>query len=57
MIESFLNLFKSYRDTNEENIMLERRLNRKILECNAKDNKIKKLRKELEKYEQSKVRN
>lgn len=57
MIEKFLNLFKSYRDMNEENIMLEKRLNRKILECNAKDNKIKELRKEIEKYEQSKVRN
>lgn len=39
MIESFLNLFKTYRDLKADNSMTEKRLNRKIVECNIKDKK------------------
>ena len=41
MIEIFLNLFKTYRDLKSENSMLEKRLNRKTVECNIKDKKLK----------------
>lgn len=48
MIESFLNLFKTYRDLKADNSMTEKRLNRKIVECNIKDKKIKELKEKLE---------
>lgn len=52
MIEMFLNLFKTYRDLKSENSMLEKRLNRKIVECNIKDKKIKELKEKIENSEE-----
>ncbi len=52
MIEIFLNLFKTYRDLKSENSMLEKRLNRKIVECNIKDKKIKELKEKIENSEE-----
>ena len=52
MIEMFLNLFKTYRDLKSENSMIEKRLNRKIVECNIKDKKIKELKEKIENSEE-----
>lgn len=52
MIESFLDLFKTHRDLKAENSMLEKRLNRKTVECNIKDKKIKELKEKIEKLEE-----
>lgn len=57
MIEIFLNLFKTYRDLKSENSMLEKRLNRKIVECNIKDKKIKELKEKIEESEEKHGRN
>lgn len=52
MIEHFLNLFKAYRDLKTENSMLEKRINRKIVECNIKDKKNKELKEKIGKLEE-----
>lgn len=52
MIEVFLNLFKTHRDLKSENSMLEKRLNRKTVECNIKNKKIKELKEKIEKLEE-----
>lgn len=52
MIEIFLNLFKTHRDLKSENSMLEKRLNRKTVECNIRDKKIKELKEKIEKLEE-----
>lgn len=57
MIEVFLNLFKTHRNLKAENSMIEKRLNRKIVECNIKDKKIKELKAKIEESEEKHGRN
>lgn len=57
MIESFLDLFKTHRDLKAENSMLEKRLNRKTVECNIKDKKIKEQKEKIENLEEKHGRN